>query len=157
MQWVLESLEPAEERFIIANQPYDEFNLSVYSDILPHQTPLSGIHSALVHAQHDWVAVAACDMPFLTKAHWQTLLPYCKNTSAVVVESETGLEPLAAFYHKTLQHDIEEQLQQNQKAIQVFLQSIDVKTLNAQTLNVPKHTFDNINRPHDIVTIRDAE
>lgn len=154
MQWVLESLEEAQERFIVANQPYGDFNLPLYPDILPSQTPLSGIHSALAHAKHDWVAIAACDMPFLTKAYWQTLLPYCKNTSAVVVESEVGLEPLAALYHKDLHREIEIRLRHNQKAIHVFLQSIDATILAVNALNVSARTFDNINRLEDIVRVQ---
>jgi molybdenum cofactor guanylyltransferase len=151
MQWVLDSLEDADERFIIANKPYDEFAPGVYPDLLPYPTPLSGIHSALVHAQHDWVAVAACDMPFLTKVYWSLLQGYCLDTRAVVIKREGRLEPLAAFYHRSLQHDIEAQLQQNQKAVHHFLQSIDVKILEATSLNVPPQTFDNINSLEDVV------
>ena len=151
MQWVLESLESAHDRLIVANQPYDEFSIPVFPDIIPSQTPLSGIHSALVHAQHDWVAVAACDMPFLTKTYWQTLLSYRNDTRAAVVESGTGLEPLAAIYHKDLCREIEKELT-HQKAVHIFLQSIDATVVGAQSLRVPKRTFDNINRLEDIVT-----
>jgi molybdenum cofactor guanylyltransferase len=149
MQWVLDSFETANERFIVANQSYDDFALPVYGDIIPNQTPLSGIHSALVHAKHDWVAIAACDMPFLTKTHWQTLQAHCKNTSAVVVESEVGLEPLAAFYHKDLLPEIEADLRHNQKAIHVFLQNVDATVLKASELALPINTFHNINRLED--------
>jgi molybdenum cofactor guanylyltransferase len=155
MQWVLDSLEDADERFIIANKPYDEFAPGVYPDLLPYPTPLSGIHSALVHAQHDWVAVAACDMPFLTRGYWSLLQEHCTNTRAVVVRSEGRLEPLAAFYHKELQHDIEAQLQQDQKAVHLFLQSVEAKVLDSASLNVPRHTFDNFNRLEDVASVRD--
>lgn len=150
MQWVLNSFENASERFIVANQAYDEFRFPVYTDIILDATPLSGIHSALVHAKHDWVAIAACDMPFLTKEYWSELQGHCQDTRAVVVESEVGLEPLAAFYHRDLRYDIERQLQQNQKSVRLFLQSTDTKILNVSSLNVPAHTFDNINRQGDI-------
>jgi molybdenum cofactor guanylyltransferase len=151
MQWVLGSFEHADERFIVANQAYDEFDLPVHADIISSPTPLSGIHSALVHAKHDWVAIAACDIPFLTKEYWSQLQEHCQNTAAVVVESETGLEPLAAFYHKRLISNIETNLQQNQRAVHLFLQMIDAKVLKASSLNVPNNTFDNINRREDIV------
>jgi molybdenum cofactor guanylyltransferase len=154
MQWVLDSLEGASERFIIANQAYDEFELPVYTDVISSPTPLSGIHSALVHAKHDWVAIAACDMPFVTKGYWSLLYKQCQDTRAVVVESKTGLEPLAAFYHKELQHEIEKQLQQDQRAAHLFLQSIDAKVLEASSLKVPTNTFDNINRLEDIAGFR---
>ncbi len=150
LQWVLDSLAEANERFIIASQPYEEFNVPVYADVLPNQTPLSGIHSALVHAKHDWVAVAACDMPYLTKAYWQTLHSQCKNCQAVVVKSDYGLEPLAAFYHKSLVSVLETHLQNNQRAIHVFLQEVELKILPMDTLSIPANTFTNINSLSDL-------
>jgi molybdenum cofactor guanylyltransferase len=150
MQWVINSFETATECFIIANQNYEEFGLPVYADIISSPTPLSGIHSALVHAKYDWVAVAACDMPFLTRAFWQTLQAQCNNTNAVVVESDYGLEPLAAFYHRDLAPRIETNLQQNQKAIHVFLRGVDTKILKATELNLSANTFHNINRLEDV-------
>lgn len=150
MQWVLDSFENANERFIVANEGYDEFDFPVYRDIIVDSTPLSGIHSALFHAKHDWVAIAACDMPFLTQEYWSELQQHCHNVGAVVVESDFGLEPLAAFYHKDLQSEIEKQLQANQKSVRLFLQSIDAKVLKANSLKVPAHTFDNINRREDV-------
>jgi molybdenum cofactor guanylyltransferase len=155
MQWVLDSFAEADERFIVANQPYEKFTLPIYADIIPSQTPLSGIHSALVHAKHDWVAVAACDMPFLTRAFWQTLLPHCQNTKAVVVQSEVGPEPLAAFYHKTLTPDIELSLQHDQKAVHFFLQSVKTIILSVNTLGLPANTFDNFNRLEDVAKVED--
>jgi molybdenum cofactor guanylyltransferase len=154
MQWVLDSFEQADERFIVANQPYNEFKLPVYADIIQSQTPLSGIHSALVHAKYDWIGVAACDMPFLTTGYWKRLKIYCTNTQAVVIESEVGLEPLAAFYHKDLLPEIEACLQKNQKAIHVFLQSINTTVLKASELAVPVNTFYNINRLEDVEGMR---
>jgi molybdenum cofactor guanylyltransferase len=150
MQWVLESLQDSSERFIIANQPYDEFNVSVYADVISSQTPLSGIHSALIHAKYDWVAVAACDMPYLTKAYWQVLHSHCKNSQAIVVESHYGLEPLAAFYHKSLVGRLETYLQNEQRAIHVFLQEVELKILSIDFLNIPHNTFTNINSLSDL-------
>ncbi len=150
MQWVLDSFEFANERFIIANQPYAEFNIPVYGDVISSPTPLSGIHSALVHAQHDWVAVAACDMPYLTTHYWQTLQKYCRDAKAVVVESDFGLEPLAAFYHRSLFQAIEVALEQEQKAVHLFLESVDKTVLKATSLALPGNTFLNINQLGDI-------
>jgi molybdenum cofactor guanylyltransferase len=153
MQWVLDSFDVASERFIVANQPYDEFNIPVYADVISSHTPLSGIHSALTHAKHDWVAIAACDMPYLTTQYWQTLQAYCHNTNAVVVESSFGLEPLAAFYHRSLIGTIETALSREQKAVHVFLESIDKTVIKFKDLNLPSNTFLNINRLEDVPDI----
>jgi molybdenum cofactor guanylyltransferase len=150
MQWVLDSFELANERFIVANQPYDEFNVPVYADVISSHTPLSGIHSALVHAKHDWVAVAACDMPYLTTHYWQILQKYCHDTKAVVVESYFGLEPLAAFYHRSLIQAISIALDREQKAVHLFLESTAKTVIRAEELKLPNNTFLNINRLEDV-------
>jgi molybdenum cofactor guanylyltransferase len=150
MKWVLDSFELASERFIVANATYAEFNVPVYADVISSHTPLSGVHSALTHAKHDWVALAACDMPFLTTNYWQTLQKYCPDTKAVVVASGFGLEPLAAFYHRSLIQAIEAALNQEQKAVHLFLESIDKTVLKAEALNLPSNTFLNINRLEDV-------
>ncbi|MGL4610906.1 MAG: molybdenum cofactor guanylyltransferase [Trueperaceae bacterium] len=151
MRWVLESLEPASERFIIANETYDEFDFPIYADVISNQTPLSGIHSALVHAKHDWAAIAACDMPFLTRDYWKILVQYCSgSTNAIVIKSQEGLEPLAAFFHRSSRGSIETALKQEQKAVHQFLQNIEVTVLNAEDLDLPRNTFLNINRLEDI-------
>lgn len=150
LQWALDSFELANERFIVAHQPYAEFGIPVYGDIISSPTPLTGIHSALTHAKHDWVAIAACDMPYLTAHHWQSLQNYCHDTKAVVVESSFGLEPLAAFYHRSLIQAIEDALKQEQKAVHLFLESIDKTVLKATSLALPNNTFLNINRLEDI-------
>jgi molybdenum cofactor guanylyltransferase len=150
MQWILEGFELASERFIVANQPYNEFSVPVYGDVISSHTPLSGIHSALVHAKHDWVAIAACDMPYLTTDYWQTLQSYCHDTKAVVVESKFGLEPLATFYHRSLIQVIKVALEQEQKAVHLFLENIDKTVLKAEVLNLQSNTFLNINRLEDI-------
>jgi len=111
--YVLESLREADERFIVAGRPYPEFGVPVFGDALPGADSLSGLHSALVHARHDWVAVAACDLPQLTPAYWAYMFARARATEglAVVAEGPTGwIEPLAAFYRKDLEPLAREQI-----------------------------------------------
>ena len=111
--YVLESLRDAGERFIVAGRPYPEFGVPVFGDVVPGADSLSGLHSALVHARHDWVAVAACDLPQLTPAYWSYMFARARATKelAVVAEGPTGwIEPLAAFYRKDLEPVAREQI-----------------------------------------------
>lgn len=113
MGHVLESLEGASDVFIVANRDYSEFGLPVYPDVITGGDSLSGLHSALVHAKFDWVAVAACDLPQLTPAYWAYMLDRAEGTTAKVVIAEGPggwIEPLAAFYHKDLEFAARTQL-----------------------------------------------
>jgi molybdopterin-guanine dinucleotide biosynthesis protein A len=112
---VLESLEGAGERFIVANRPYLGFGVPVYPDLLPGADSLSGLHSALVHARFPWVAVAATDLPFLTRGFWDFLYEKARSSPYPVVvpySPEGHPEPLMAFYHKDCLPEVERQIRE---------------------------------------------
>lgn len=146
--WVLESLSPAAERFIVANTPYD-FGVPVHPDIYPGSS-LGGLHTALTHAANDWVALAACDMPFLTPEYWQSLEAHRKGVDAVVVARAGRLEPLAALYHKNLLPLIEAQLEAGQFKLQHLLENVRTCTLNWEEMGLEEKTLFNANRLRDL-------
>lgn len=113
--WVLESLRGAEERFIVANRPYVGFGVPVYPDLLPGADSLSGLHSALAHARFPWVAVAATDLPFLTRGFWDFLYEQARASPYPVVavySPEGHLGPLMALYHKDCLPQVERQIRE---------------------------------------------
>ncbi len=154
LSWVADSLAAADERFIVANQPYQE--LAVYPDILQIQTPLSGIHAALSYAKNDWVAIAACDMPHLTTQFWLRLWEWRRDADIVLPEHDEGLEPLAGFYHRSVLPCIEELVSQNNLSVQSLLSKVSVERLSLGQLNVSKSNFRNINFRSDILHSADA-
>jgi molybdopterin-guanine dinucleotide biosynthesis protein A len=117
LHWVLDSLQEADERFIVANRDYPEFELPVYGDLHPEGGSLSGLHAALVQARHEWVALAACDMPFLTAAYWRYLLAHRTAAPVVIVGDPDTLEPLAALYRRSLLPLVERQLSRCEYAL----------------------------------------
>ena len=142
--WALESFTAASERFVVSSRPYN-FNVPVYPDLYPGSS-LGGLHAALTYAKHDWVALAACDMPFLTPDYWQQLLAHTENVHAVVVSGPEGKrEPLAALYHKSLLPLAETQLKNSQLKIQTFIQKADARILPYGGLELEPKTFFNAN------------
>jgi molybdopterin-guanine dinucleotide biosynthesis protein A len=151
MQWALDSLIDADETFIVANEAYLEFGLPVYADTFAREGPLAGIHTALSYARHDWVAVVACDMPFLTQAYWQKLFTCCSAESqAVVVQNQGRLEPLAAFYHRAALASIEASLELGQRAAHRVLDQLPTTVLSLESLGLPSRLLKNINNPADV-------
>lgn len=120
IQWVLESLREAGERMIIANGAYPEFGLPVLADVKPGGDALSGVYTALYHARWEWVAVAACDLPFLSPGYWRLLLEQARpGVRLVAGMSASGFaEPLAAFYHRSLLEDLERRLDEGRLRLQ---------------------------------------
>lgn len=145
---MLESLSPAAERFIIAGTPYD-FGVPVYPDIYSGSS-LGGLHAALYHAAHDWLALAACDMPFLTPEYWLTLAAHREGVGAVVVARSGRLEPLAALYHRSLLPLAEAQLKTGEPKLQRFIETSRARVLPWETLGLDDKTLVNANRLQDL-------
>ncbi|PZA07306.1 MULTISPECIES: molybdenum cofactor guanylyltransferase [unclassified Meiothermus] len=153
LEWSLEALSGASERFVVANQPYPEFAVRVYADRIPGGDSLSGLHSALSYAQNDWVAVAACDLPFLTPEYWDFLGGRAGAYQAVAGVGPQGFpEPLAALYHRALLPEVEARLIRRELKLQAVLRS-------ARTLYIPwselelrfgPHLYTNLNTPGDL-------
>lgn len=87
---------------------YVHLGYPVIEDSIPYQTPLAGIYTALNHTKTEWNFILACDMPMMTKEVIQQLFNAISESSStleiVVPQTEQGLQPLAAFYHKSLEN-----------------------------------------------------
>lgn len=146
---VLASLTAASERFIVANGDYGDFGVPVHVDSFPGHGPLSGVHTALDRAREDWVAVAACDLPYLTPAYWSTLARHRDGVQTVVVQREGRLEPLAALYHRSLAVEAARRLQRGDHALYRFVKNSSARILDWKALDLPPETLTNLNTPPD--------
>lgn len=154
--WALDSLEGASERFLVANREYPDFDVPVYPDLLPDGGSLSGLHSALHHAKEDWVALAACDMPFLTPAFWAHLLKYRPENPSdapIVIGKGPGasLQPLAALYHRSLLEKVEHNIQAGRLSLQRLARESDAVIVPWRELSpLSKNLYLNANRKDDL-------
>ncbi len=96
--------ELADELLVTTNQPADYafLGLPLFGDILPGMGALGGLYTALSAAREPFVAVIACDMPFvqieLLRAQFNLLEG--EGVDAVIPRSPVGLEPLHGVYRK---------------------------------------------------------
>lgn len=150
LEWVKTSLSASDDLFIVANRQYNEFGLSVHNDIVPQQGPLSGLHAALHQAKHNWLALAACDLPFLTNTYWQALLAHTQTHQAVLVTKEGKLEPLAALYNKSILPIVETQLKARQRPVHELIKKIDARIIPIETLELDPKLLSNINYLDDL-------
>ena len=153
MQWVIDSLSESSDLFIVANKSYPQFSLPVYEDLLEPNGPLVGIYSALQFAKFDWLAIAACDMPFLTKDYWRLLLAKNKDSQAVVLRSGRGLQPLAALYHVKIKETIEKQLLQKRYSVQEMFALLKPLIIDIQESGIEEKTFSNFNYKNDFSSL----
>lgn len=91
-------------------------------------------------------------MPFLTRDYWRNLLSYFEDAQAVVVAGPEGrLEPLAAFYHKSLLPVAEKQLAEGNLKLHTFVKRARARIVPWEQLGVDARTFANVNRLLDLL------
>jgi len=81
---------------------YASLGFPVMPDQVEGCGPLGGVLTALNHTTADWNLIVACDLPDLTPALLEDLFRAAEagDADAVVPESEGGLDPLCAIYHR---------------------------------------------------------
>jgi len=143
--WVLDSFRNVDDKFIVANNDYANFAVKVYPDIISSKGPVTGIYTALHYAKNDWLAVAACDMPFLTSEFWQSLYEYADGCQAVAIKTGAGLEPLAAFYNTSIRQLIKSQLEKKEYSVQKLLARLELKAVDISQINQDPKVLSNFN------------
>jgi molybdopterin-guanine dinucleotide biosynthesis protein A len=152
IHWVLNSLDHASERFVIANQPLD-LQIPVYPDLKSGFGSLSGVHAALSYAKYDWVAIAACDLPFLSCDYWRQLQGHINNVQIVMAQNQEGFsEPLAALYHRSILPLVEAQIESQNLTLHHLATITRTKLIpwNELKPKVDRRLFLNANTVHDL-------
>lgn len=113
--------------------------------------PLAGIYTAMQKQEAAWYLVTACDMPFIRRETAEALLSYCNDHEDAVIPFVQGrLQPLFALYHRRCLTSIEVCLKENQLAMKELLQSLKVRIVSEEELNVTPNEFRNINKRSDL-------
>lgn len=127
-------------------------------DLLPGMGALSGIHSGLVHSRTPRIFAVACDMPHLSPALIRSLVERAGDHDAVVPESDAGIEPLHAVYHRNAVPAIEEALRAGQARIASLLdkvRSVTVPREEVARIDPDFRSFVNLNTPDDYSSLRE--
>ena len=116
------------ERFIVAdeNEPYEFLGLPIIRDLRKSAGPLAGLEAALRHAASPVVCLLACDLPFLTTEFLQHLETRIGAHQAVIPRSDSGMQPLCAFYSTSCETAIEHALAKNDFRMNAFHDAVDV-------------------------------
>ncbi|MBI5933887.1 MAG: molybdenum cofactor guanylyltransferase [Chloroflexi bacterium] len=105
IQQALDRLAPlADEIIVTTNRPADYAFLGprLVSDLAPGRGALGGLYTAVASAAHPIVGVVACDMPFASKALFETAtrLLVQEEADVVIAKTEDGYEPFHAVYRR---------------------------------------------------------
>ena len=115
---------------------------------------LGGVHAALSAASAEWVAVVACDLPFVTPELFTRLASFREAFEAVAPIQSDGIpQPLCALYRvRPCRKRAEELIESGERRPVALLQSVRTRWTTFRELADLKgaeHFFDNINTPQD--------
>ena len=116
-----------------------------------------GIAAALAAADAPWVAVAACDLPFVQPAvllALAALAPVDSEHDIVAPLGARGPEPLLALYRKRLTPELERRIAAGELALRPLLQPprlLAVPELELRSIDPALASLHNVNRPDDLV------
>ncbi len=80
---------------------FDGVEARVVKDILPLPGALTGIVSALIASDTDYVFVLGCDMPFVSAEAMRYVVAAAAGEDIIIPQTEGGLEPMHALYHRS--------------------------------------------------------
>ncbi|MBO8128739.1 MAG: bifunctional molybdenum cofactor guanylyltransferase MobA/molybdopterin-guanine dinucleotide biosynthesis adaptor protein MobB [Peptococcaceae bacterium] len=155
MERILWELSPYfRDVLIVTNDPvrYRRFGTRIVSDIYPDMGPLSGIHSALVHSEHRYVFVVACDLPFVNGLLVKRMVESIEDYDCVVPKINGYTEPLYAVYARSCIRYIENCLLEKKLKVSDLFSQVRVKYMEEKDIcNIvdPSTTFYNVNFPQD--------
>ena len=158
IQRVIERLSPlADEMIVTTNRPaeYEFLNTSLVPDLKPGRGALGGLYTAIASAKHEFVAVAACDMPFVSKSFFESAsrLMVEEEADVVIAKTDEGYEPFHALYRReTCLSAIEAAIAADQWKVIAWFPQVKVKTLLPDEVKVFDPSglcFWNLNTPEE--------
>jgi len=130
----------------------------VIYDIYPDRGPLGALHAALRNAASDWIAILACDLPFVSAKMLQRLTIFISDDhdAVVPVQPDGRFQPLAALYRvERCFTFLNEKLRKDNEtpALASVLEKLTTQAVPfAEISDIPgsENFFLNINNPGDL-------
>ena len=165
VQRVADRLAPiADEMIVTTNRPaeYGFLNTSTGSvrlvaDLKPGRGALGGLYTAIASATSDFVAVAACDMPFVSQMFFENAhrLMVEEEADVVIAKTDEGYEPFHALYRReTCLSAIEAAIAADQWKVIAWFPQVKVRILSPEeikTVDPSGLCFWNLNTPEEFI------
>ncbi len=130
--------------------------IKIYNDIIPVQSTLTGIVTALICSSNPYVFVVACDMPNISDKGIRYVLENIKGEDIVIPRVEKGYEPLHAVYSRTCIPYILNLIEKRNFRIANLFSFLTVKILEESPFFIKdgQSIFININKEEDLLLFK---
>ena len=156
---IIDRLTPlADEMLVTTNQPadYTFLGLPLFPDLVPERGALGGLYTALSAASLPYVAVVACDMPFinpaLLNAQYQQIL--ASQADIAIPHTGEGLEPFHAVYRReTCLPQVRLVLEADKWRVDAWFSQVKIDLLRLENIRLYDPdllSFWNVNTPEEL-------
>lgn len=158
IQQVMDRLAPlADEIIVTTNRPenYAFLGHRLVADLVPGRGALGGLYTAVASATHPIVGVVACDMPFASKALFETAtrLLVQEEADVVIAKTDEGYEPFHAVYRRaTCVPAIQSAIDADMWKVIAWFPSVKVRELTRAEITTVDSSglcFWNVNTPEE--------
>lgn len=158
IEMIGEGLEEVfDEVILISNDlnKFDGIKYRVVKDIIPNSGPMGGIYSALMHASSRNVFVTAGDMPVINSDYIRYMMDIIdsENTEGAVSLKGKYVEPLFAFYSKTMIDKFEDHIRNGSFKLLNVIRESNVHYISEEEVKVFSEDMDiftNLNYREDL-------
>ena len=144
--------------FLVGN--FTNENKATEIEILPDvfksgsRASIIGLHTALFHAETEWIAILACDLPFASGELLKRLAEFVKDEFEAIVplQKDERAQPLCALYRKTCLPKAEAALASNEWSLKKLLEKLETRFVRFEEIDdLPnaENFFFNVNTPED--------
>lgn len=137
----------------------DGLNVPIFKDILPIQTPIAGIVSALLYADTPYVFVLACDLPFVSQRSIEYMIGEVHDEDLIIPRSGGGYEPLYAIYGRSCISHLFKLIGMNRLQATGVIPFLSVRVLeeNPCFISNGNSVFTNINAVDDLAILQNRD
>lgn len=152
--------------FLVGN--FTNENKAADIEILPDifksdsRASIIGLHTALFHAETEWIAVLACDLPFASGELLKRLSEFVQDEFEAIVplQKDERAQPLCALYRKTCLAKVEAALASNEWSLKKLLEKFETRFVRFDEIrDLPnaENFFFNVNTPEDFARAEQIE
>lgn len=158
IQRVVERVSPiADELIVTTNRPTDYafLNQRLVPDLKPGRGALGGLYTAIASANHPFVAVVACDMPFASTRLIESAhrLLVKEEADVLIAQTSEGYEPFHAVYRReTCLPAIEAAIHEDKWKVTSWFSEVKLRKLTPDELKAFDPSglcFWNVNTPEE--------
>jgi len=134
------------------HEAMDGVDAPIVEDVLPIPGSLTGIASALMHAETPYVFVLGSDMPFVTPEAMAYVVDAWRGEDIVIPRTDAGLEPMHSLYGRSCISPILSAIERRNMKVIDLLSLVPVKVLPPGPIfmNRGVSVFTNINTEEDL-------